>query len=144
MLACTTGYIDIVKLLLVNPNIDINQEDSAGINAIYVCAYYGQLEILKLLKEHGGLFKPSHKGTTILHVACKKGFFEIVKYILHDCKDQRIPIDCPKGNGMTPLMLAVRHDHLFILRILKDAGADLYRTNDQPGAGKANLLYYAA
>ena len=45
---------------------------------------------------------------------------------------------------MTPLMLAVKHDHLFILRILKEAGANLQRTNDIPGAGKVNLLYIAA
>ena len=98
---------------------------------------------MKLLLEHGGLFKPSHKGTTVLHVACKKGFFEIVKFLLFDCKEQRIPIDCPKANGMTPLMLSVQHDQLFILRILKDAGANLQRTNDLQGAGKINLLYIA-
>ena len=41
MLACTSGDIDIVKMILVNPSLRINQTDRSGINAIYVCAYYG-------------------------------------------------------------------------------------------------------
>jgi ankyrin repeat protein len=105
MLACTTGYIDIVKMLIVNPLLNMNQEDSAGINAIYVAGYYGQLEILQLLMDYGGIAKPSHKGTSILHVACKRGYFDVVKFLLKD-SPQRIPIDGRKANGYTPVMLA--------------------------------------
>ena len=54
MLACTTGYIDIVKMLIVNSSLKMNMEDNAGINAIYVGAYYGQLEIMQFLMVYGG------------------------------------------------------------------------------------------
>ena len=50
MLACTIGDIDIVKLILANPQLNINKVDNSGINAIYVCAYYGHFDILKLLR----------------------------------------------------------------------------------------------
>jgi len=45
MLACTTGNVEITKLLLANPSVDVNRYDSAGINALYVSAYYGHFEI---------------------------------------------------------------------------------------------------
>ena len=118
MLACTTGNIDIVKMLLINPLINIHYQDNAGINAVYVSAYYGHLYILKLLKVHGAIFKPSHKGTTMLHVASRKGHTEIVKFLLYECHDQRIPIDCLKFNGMTPIMMAVKNNHVKVIRIL--------------------------
>ena len=107
-----------MKILIVNQGININQEDNAGINALYVSAYYGHLKVLKLLKHHGGEFKPSHKGTTVLHIACKKGYIDIVRYLLHEIKDE--DVNARKGNGLTPVMLAVAKNHLFILRMLKE------------------------
>jgi len=67
------------------------------------------------------------KGSTVLHVAAKKGFFEIVRFLLHEAR-VRIPVDTQKNNGMTPVMLAVQKNHLFVLRMLKEAGADLSKT----------------
>ena len=107
MLACTSGDVDIVKLILCNPSLNINQLDHQGINAIYVCAYYGHFELLKLLKQHGGVYAPSNKGTTVLHVAAKKGYIDILKYLLHESKNQKIHVDSRKKNGMTASMLAV-------------------------------------
>ena len=118
MLACTMGNIEIVKILIVNQSININQEDNAGINALYVATYYGYINILKLLKNLGGEFKPSVKGTTVLHIACKKGYIDIVRYLLHDVKD--IDVNARKVNGLTPAMLAVAKNHLFVLRMLKE------------------------
>ena len=45
MLASTSGNMEIVKLLLANPETDVNQKDCQGINALYVSAYYGHLEV---------------------------------------------------------------------------------------------------
>lgn len=41
---------------------------------------------------------------------------------------------------MTPAMLAVQKNHLFILRMLRESGADLSKTIE----GGVNLLYIAA
>ena len=97
---------------------------------------------MKILKNLGGEFKPSIKGTTILHVASKKGFIDIVRFILHDIKDQSV--DARKANGLTPVMLAVAKNHLFIVRMLKEVGANLHLTLDGKGQGGINLLYIAA
>lgn len=86
MLASTSGDVDIVRLLLANPTIDVNQRDSQGINAVYVSVYYGHLEILRSLQDCGGRLEPTYKGTTALHVAAKKGFDKITRYLLHESR----------------------------------------------------------
>jgi ankyrin repeat protein len=75
-------------------------------------------------------------------VAAKKGFIDIVKYLIHQPLNQRIPIDSQKNNGMTPAMLAVQKNHLFILRMLREAGSNLKKTLDTQGG--INLVYIAA
>lgn len=75
-----------------------------------------------------------------MHVVSKKGFNDILKYLLHEHMDERIPIDSVKNNGMTAAMLAVQKNHLFILRMLKESGANLNITLE----GGVNLLYLAA
>ena len=107
MMACTGGDINIVKLILCNSTLDLGLQDSSGISALYVSAYYGHFEIFKLLRNHGAKYVSSNKNATILHVVCKKGFNETLRYLLYQPKEQRIPIDCEKNNGMTPVMLAV-------------------------------------
>lgn len=69
----------------------------------------------------------TNKGNTILHVSVKKGYVNIVKYLLYDCKDQHklMPIDCEKYNGITPVFLSAQYNHLTILKMLKEAGANL-------------------
>lgn len=84
MLACTSGNIEIVKLILANPTLDLHKRDNSGINSLYVSAYYGHFEVFKLLRRQGAEYQVSEKGSTILHVVCKKGFNEILKYLLHE------------------------------------------------------------
>ena len=88
-----------------------------------------------------------------MHVAAKKGYIDILKYLLHESKSQKIHVDSRKKNGMTASMLAVQNNHLFILRMLKEAGANLQITlppskkddlpND-PTLSNVNLFYLAA
>ena len=110
MLAGTGGDADIVRLLLANPNIDVNQRDSQGINALYVSVYYGHLDILKSLRAAGARLEPTYKGATVLHVAAKKGYDQIASYLLHECRGQKMPLNTLKNNGQTPSMLAAEND----------------------------------
>ena len=141
MLACMGGRMDIVKLILINPGINVNKRDHEGINAVYVCAYFGHYEILKLIKSCGGKFYPNHKGSTALHIAAKKGYLEIVKFILKQ-KNDPIPIDTVNKNGMTPALLAAQKNNLKILDLLKETGANLQK--QVPEQGGVNILYLAA
>ena len=144
MLACTNGSLDIVRLLLANPTIDLHQKDSQGINAVYVSVYYGHLGVLRQLEDCGGRYEPNFKGTNVLHVASKKGYAAIVKYLLHDSRRQKMPLNSCKRNGMTSVMLAVERGHLEIVAMLKEAGADMRMTQIGDLYGGVDLLYIAA
>ena len=97
-----------------------------------------------MLRNCGGAFEPTGKGTTILHLAAKQGNASTARYLLHGCKGQRISVDAQKRNGMTPAMVAAQKGHLIILRMLKEAGADLSKTLDGAKHGGIDLLYIAA
>jgi ankyrin repeat protein len=56
MLACTSGNIEIVKLILANPTLFMDQRDNSGINSLYVSAYYGHFEVFQLLRQHGASY----------------------------------------------------------------------------------------
>lgn len=80
----------------------------------------------------------------MLHIAAKKGFINIVEHILQYNDDFKIPIDCKKNNGMTPAMCATKNGHLYVLKCLKNGGADLKLPLDKTGQGSINILYLAA
>lgn len=69
-----------------------------------------------------------------------------MKYLLFDCKDQHknMPIDCEKNNGITPVFLSVQYNHLIILKMLKEAGANLQKTLTNKLFGGIDILYIAA
>ena len=125
MLACTMGNMEIVKILLANPTIDVNRSDNTGINALYVSVYYGHLAIYQLLESQGAVFHQSTKGTTLLHIAAKKGFIELVEYLIGPKCRNKMHIDKRKKNGMTPAMIAAVHNQLFVLKCLVEGGANL-------------------
>lgn len=106
MLACTIGNIDIVKLMMTNEGLDINLTDQAGINAVFVAAYYGHFEIFKFLVQHGAEVKPNAKATTVLHICAKRGFLEMLKYIISSASLPEQDVNAVKTNGMTPALLA--------------------------------------
>lgn len=84
---------------------DINATDDAGVNAAFVAAYYGRSEIFKFLINQGAQIKSNLKGTNPLHIASKKGFYQIVKFITHNGMIKCNP-DIKKADGRTAAMLA--------------------------------------
>jgi ankyrin repeat protein len=41
------------KLIVSNPNTDLNRTDNYGVNAFWIASFYGNLEIMKFLKDQG-------------------------------------------------------------------------------------------
>ena len=54
-MASSSGYIDGVRLLLQNPNIEIDKGDNNGKTAIYGASRYGHSEVAKLLHQTTGI-----------------------------------------------------------------------------------------
>ena len=65
-----------------NKLTDKEIKDAQGFNALYYATFYGHRHILEELGRREVPFEVSNEGTTCLHVACKKGFTEIVDLFL--------------------------------------------------------------
>jgi ankyrin repeat protein len=50
--SCFYGYIDMIKILLEHPNIDVNIQDNYGYNALIVAFYRNKEKTIKILLEH--------------------------------------------------------------------------------------------
>ena len=63
--------------------MDINQQDERGDSALHMAGFYGSLERIKFLLEHGADINLRDKqGNTLLMTAQKRGQKDIVAYLL--------------------------------------------------------------
>mgnify|MGYP006126185019 CR=1 FL=1 len=78
MLACCFGNKIIMQVMIKNKLTDKELVDKHGFNALYYATFYGHHHILQELGKREVPYLVSNEGTTCLHVAAKKGYFEIV------------------------------------------------------------------
>uniref|UniRef100_A0A0B7AJI4 Uncharacterized protein n=2 Tax=Arion vulgaris TaxID=1028688 RepID=A0A0B7AJI4_9EUPU len=73
---------------LLDEGDSINQKGCIGILALHLAVQNCHLEVLQLLLENGGDIARRHPvtGSTLLHVAAKMGYLDIVLYLLQFCK----------------------------------------------------------
>lgn len=161
MLACTTGNENILKIMVANilgrksvkekrKDLDrfklqtmLNHRNENGINCMYVCASYGHLKALKILREQGAQFDKSLNGTNLLHISSKQGHLEIVKYITQQLGESG-QINNRQHNGETAVMLATRKDHADVVKYLYSQGADLQLGFAIKDKCVVDLMYLAA
>jgi ankyrin repeat protein len=108
----------VAKLLIDNPNTDIEKLDSHDENAMMLGALNGDTDLVKLLIDKKA--EVNKKGWAPLHYAAANGHDDIVQLLL----DHSAYIDAASPNGTTPLMMAARGDHITTMQILLEAGAD--------------------
>ena len=78
MLACSFGNKIIMQVLIKNKLTDKELVDKQGFNPLYYATFYGHNHIIQELGKREVPYLVSNEGTTCLHVAAKKGYFEIV------------------------------------------------------------------
>ena len=115
------GQVDIVKLLLDHPDIDLNLMARNGYTVLMLAS---EPDIVKLLLEQEGIEvnRQDSFGSTALCQATFCGHSEIVQLLL---EREDININLPNNLGETPLFWAVCHNSLELVDLLlKKDGID--------------------
>jgi ankyrin repeat protein len=149
--AVKRGDLQSVKSILQetpSTSNEIGQKGYAGDTPLMVAARNGNLEIVKLLIEHGAtidLGKEAGERTPLLEAA-GQGHVEILKYLIAKGADVNA-----RGKGLTPLIAACSRgylhfgppgDHTRTIHILLESGADV-NVQDESWlkSGRTPLMY---
>ena len=106
------GHTDIANML-IQAKADMDICDSDGNTSVLLAGKYRHYEIMKSLIHAGcNVHKRDSSGKTLFHYAAISGNQELVQILV---SLQAAP-DIPDENGNTPIMLAIRRNHLNIVR----------------------------
>ncbi|XP_046329919.1 ankyrin repeat and KH domain-containing protein 1-like [Haliotis rufescens] len=116
------GNTEIVEYVLKQNSVDINRKH-CGLTPVMLAVLNGKLDVFNFLVQKGADLPIMHADhETILHMACKGGNIEIVKYALEQ------NTDAMSSNGMdghTPAVIAAKMGRRVIFDLLVKKGANL-------------------
>lgn len=124
ILALREEAMDVFRLLLNAPGIDIEARARNGDNALMIACFKGNKAAVEALLEKGA--EVNRPGWTPLHYAAYSGNNDIVRLLL----DKSAYIDAESPNKTTPLMMASMAGKIYTVKLLLDEGADLTLRND--------------
>ena len=123
-LAIAEKAIDVAKLLINSPSIDLERPNLAGETPLMMAAYNGSYDLVTYLVTQRSV-EVNHPGWSALHYASTNGHLEIVRFLL----DKGAYVDPESPNGTTALMMAARGGHIQIVKLLIDRGANISNSN---------------
>jgi len=118
--AVFAGNIDIVRLLLEHPGVDVNKTEDT-FTPLYCACYKGYTEIVRLLLEHNAdpHILPS-AGASCLFVAARHNNVEIVKLLLDAGADPQLG-EVSTKNKQSPFNVAFERGYLEVSNAIMDA-----------------------
>ncbi|XP_067654386.1 ankyrin repeat domain-containing protein 50-like [Haliotis asinina] len=135
--ACRGGNKELVKYILSNKMVDIDSRGYRDKTPVMTAGQSGHKEVVELLVKHGAnLLLRDERGDNILHLACKRGRLDVVKYII---SLHKLDIDRGGFKKKTPVMLAGQGGHKEVVEVLVKHGANLL-LRDERGD---NILHLA-
>lgn len=127
MIAARDGDLQTVQYLL-NQNVNVDLQDDRGYTALLYACRDGYNQIVRLLLDAGANPTLSTKfGYCPLICASQNGFSAIVSMLL-----QFVDVNIQDIDGMSPLILACKNNHVDTVRVLLEHGAD-YSLYDNTG-----------
>ncbi|XP_046553082.1 ankyrin repeat domain-containing protein 50-like [Haliotis rubra] len=135
--ACLGGDVDVVKYVLSQNMLDINDTVQCGRTAVMLAAANGHKDMVELLVDkEADVSLLDEAGDNILHCACRGGDVKVVKYIL---SQEMVDINSRGYGKKTPVMVAGEEGHKGVVELLVKFGADLSLN----GKSGSNILHYA-
>ncbi|XP_071338846.1 ankyrin repeat and death domain-containing protein 1A isoform X2 [Trachinotus anak] len=105
--------------LLLQRRVKVDQKDKYGVAPIHLAAWFGSLEILKLLVQAGAEHKvENEEGLNIMHCAAINNHTDIVEYIINDL--QMKELDKDDQSGQRAFTLAAKHGCVEMLEMLME------------------------
>ncbi|OCT86759.1 hypothetical protein XELAEV_18020448mg [Xenopus laevis] len=118
-LAAGAGHKQVVQLLL--EHLPLDEEDSFGMNALLLGAWFGHLPVLKILVNAGAKINCQNKsGLNLLHCAALRGHIKVMEFIMEDLEG--IKLDKVDKSGKTAFHLAAEHGQLEAVEFLIGSG----------------------
>ncbi|XP_046548423.1 protein fem-1 homolog A-like [Haliotis rubra] len=121
-LASFGGHLDVVRYIVAQNKVNINSRGWKKKTPVMVAAEMGEKDVVEFLVEHGAyLSLLLASGNNILHLACKGGHLEVVKYIV---SQNKVNINSRGWKKKTPVMVAAANGHQKLVEFLIRKGAD--------------------
>jgi ankyrin repeat protein len=110
------GHADLFEGLVGRSIISIGDRDLSGSSYLHTAAFYGDLEITKLLLKlpDPPVSDPGRDGRTPLHLAAGNGFFEICQYLMKSKADPTVQ----DAFGRSPLYYGASQEHYQIVELM--------------------------
>ena len=132
-------FVELVRLFLVQEDIDVNVTDQESQSALYKAAMDGHVEIIEMLLKAGGdpniqtsqLFTP-------LMAAAYYGFTEVVRLLV---THQGIEADLTDNLDQTSLYKAAGEGHIEVVELLLNAGANVNHQTDEKWTPLQTAVY---
>lgn len=143
LIACLEGYIDLVKILLEHPYIDVNKVNGFDKTSLHIACDKQYLEIIVLLLSHPSIDVNAQdcNKSTPFNNACISNHIDVVKILLEDSRvDVNLPNETEYGGGgwwssyrmeiYSPLQNACNNSHQEIVNLLlNDSRTELNRVD---------------
>ncbi|XP_053689886.1 protein fem-1 homolog B [Sabethes cyaneus] len=145
IVAALRGHYEVVRILLTQVQPNLEKEGCVkfdghlieGASALWVAAGAGQLNIIKLLVDHGADVNHHTRNlSTPLRAACFDGRLDIIRYLV----DHNANINFANAYNNTCLMIAAYKGHVEVVEYLLQNAA---LSDEQANCG-ATALHYAA
>ena len=130
-IACEEEYIDIVTLLIeskceiVNHSLNgqtvLHPVVKSLLDSNYVCTRSFSLNYDDVMNIKSGVYELNDAGQSALHVACKKNYPEVVKFLLQN----KFDVNQRDKLMKTPLILAVEGGHTKVVTMLVENKCDI-------------------